>query len=95
MHMTMYLITRIGGNEREALLYWDFIVAVIFVIFELVCVLGIKEEVQSKSKAIKLKEIFKALFSNDQAMLVVISIIFNLSLYLTTQLALLFLLNLI
>lgn len=89
--MTMYLITRIGGNEREAFAILGLIVAVIFVIFELVCVLGIKEEVQSKSKATGLKEIFKALFSNDQAMLVVISIIlFNSSLYLTTQLALYF-----
>lgn len=89
--MTMYLITRIGGTEREAFAILGLIVAIIFVIFELICVLGIKEEVQSKSKATGLKEMFKALFSNDQAMLVVISIIlFNSSLYLTTQLALYF-----
>ncbi len=89
--MTMYLITRIGGTEREAFAILGLIVAIIFVIFELICVLGIKEEVQTKSKATGLKEMFKALFSNDQAMLVVISIIlFNSSLYLTTQLALYF-----
>lgn len=89
--LTMLLVVRLGRDEREGFAIFAAAIAVFFVITELICVLGIRERRTVKKETASLKQMFSALFSNDQAMVVVVAIIlFNASLYLTTQLALYF-----
>jgi melibiose permease len=89
--LTMLLVVRLGNGEREGFAIFAAAVAVFFVIAEIVCVMGIKEQKVEKKEVPTIGAMFKALFSNDQAMIVVLSIIlFNASLYLTTQLAIYF-----
>lgn len=89
--LTMLLVVRLGRDEREGFAIFAAVIAVFFVITELICVCGIREQQTIKKETPSLKQMFAALFSNDQAMVVVVSIIlFNASLYLTTQLALYF-----
>lgn len=89
--LTMLLVTHLGKSERQGFAILAVMIALIFVVFETICVMGIKESKAIQGETPTLKEMLKALFSNDQAMLVVLSIIlFNSSIYLTTQLALYF-----
>lgn len=85
--LTMQIVTRVRGGERSGFALLAFIIAVIFVVFELFCIFFIKEKPVPKKDTPTLKEMFSSLFNNDQAIVVVVSIIlFNASLYLTTQL---------
>lgn len=87
--LTMLLVVRIGSDEREGFAILAAGIAAAFVIMELICVTGVKERPAEQKMAPTLKEMFSSLIHNDQAMVVVVSIIlFNASLYLTTQLAL-------
>ena len=89
--LTMLVVVRIGTGERQGFALFAAAIAVLFVVTELICVLGIREKAVSAGKAATVREMFGALFANDQAMVVVVGIIlFNASLYLTTQLALYF-----
>lgn len=89
--LTMLVVVRIGSGERQGFALFAAAIAVLFVVTELVCVLGIREKAVFVGKAATVREMFAALFANDQAMVVVVGIIlFNASLYLTTQLALYF-----
>ena len=89
--LTMLVVVRIGTGERQGFALFAAAIAVLFVVTELICVLGIREKAVSTGKAATVREMFGALFANDQAMVVVVGIIlFNASLYLTTQLALYF-----
>lgn len=89
--LTMLIVVRIGGSERQGFALFAAAIAVLFVITELICVLGIREKAIPAGKAPTMREMFGALLANDQAMVVVVGIIlFNASLYLTTQLALYF-----
>lgn len=89
--LTMLVVTKIGANEREGFRLFALIIAVLFATMETICVCGIKEKEVTNTKSASVKEMFQALFDNDQAMVVVVGIIlFNASLYLTTQLALYF-----
>ena len=88
---TMLIVTRIGGSERAGFMFLAGVIAAVFVVTELVTFLGVKERRVIKQDTPSVKEMFKSLFTNDQAMIVVVSIIlFNASLYITTQLALYF-----
>lgn len=89
--LTMLLVTRLGNSERQGFTYIAAFVALFFIIAELVTFFGVKETAIVKQDTPSVKDMFKSLFSNDQAIVVVVSIIlFNASLYLTTQLALYF-----
>lgn len=89
--LTMLVVVRIGETERQGFAYFAAVIAALFVLTETICVLGIKEQKVPNKKAPTIKEMFSSLFANDQAMVVVMSIVlFNASLYLTTQLALYF-----
>lgn len=89
--ITMLLVTHLGNSERQGFAILAAILALLFILFETICVVGIKETKVSQGQTPTLKEMLKALVSNDQAMLVVLAIIlFNSSIYLTTQLALYF-----
>ena len=67
------------GNYSEwksGYLVWAIIIAVVFVISELFMVLKVPEpKIDMEMKAPTVKQMFKALFTNDQAMVVVVSII--------------------
>ena len=67
------------GNYSEwksGYLVWAVIIAVVFIISELLMVLQVPEpKIDEDYKAPSVGEMFKALFSNDQAMVVVVSII--------------------
>ena len=77
--------------ERIGFKWFTLAVAVIFIIFEVVCVINIKEKSTVDMKAAKIKEMFKALVQNDQAMAVVIAIVLiNCSIYLTSNLVIYF-----
>ena len=89
--LTMLLVVRLGGSEREGFSIFAAGVAVIFVVTELICVALVKEKQVDRQQSPSVKEMFSALIHNDQAMVVVVGIIvFNASLYLTTQLGVYF-----
>lgn len=77
-----------GGNERAGYRIYALIVSVFFVVATIICVLNVKERVSESKKSVSVGEMLKGLFTNDQAMIVVIAIIiFNASLYITQNLA--------
>lgn len=89
--LTMLLVVRLGSGEREGFAIFAAAVAVVFVVTELVCVALVQEKPTERQKTATVKEMFSALIHNDQAMVVVVGIVvFNASLYLTTQLAVYF-----
>ena len=89
--LTMLLVVRLGAGERQGFSLFAAGVAVLFVIAELVCVALVREKPAERQKTATVREMFSALVHNDQAMVVVVGIIvFNASLYLTTQLGVYF-----
>ena len=89
--LTMLLVVRLGSGEREGFAIFAAAVAVVFVVAELVCVALVQEKPSERQKTTTVGEMFSALIHNDQAMVVVVGIVvFNASLYLTTQLAVYF-----
>ena len=79
--LTMVIVPVLSGSEviadfRIGFKWWALIIAVFFVISEIVFVLFVPERpVDSAEKAPGLKEMFRSLFTNDQAMTIVVSII--------------------
>lgn len=55
--------------------YWALIIAVVFVISEVVFVLNVPEKKPADMKSVGIGEMFKSLFRNDQAMTVVVAVI--------------------
>ena len=85
------LKTRLGSGERQAFLYIAAAVGVFFIAAEFVTFMSVKERTVIKGDTPSVKDMFRALISNDQALVVVVSIIiFNASLYITTNLGLYF-----
>lgn len=84
---TMLLVGALGGDsERAGFNYVALIVSVVFVVTEIVCCAEMKESNQTEMKTATVKEMFRALFSNDQAIVVVLSIVLiNSALYLTSN----------
>ena len=84
---TMLLVGALGGDSERAGFRWvALIVAAIFAVTELVCCIFMKETTPSEMKTATVKEMFFALFRNDQAMVVVGSIVLiNSALYLTSN----------
>ncbi len=84
---TMLLVGALGGDsERVGFKYVALIVSVVFVVTEIVCCAEMKESNQTEMKTATVKEMFRALFSNDQAIVVVLSIVLiNSALYLTSN----------
>ena len=80
-----------GGNEREGFRYVAIIVAAVFIVAEIICALFVKEREDSSMETVKVKDMFKALFQNDQALIVVLSIVLiNSALYITSNLIIYF-----
>ncbi len=84
---TMLLVGALGGDSERAGFRWvALIVAVIFVASEVLCCIFFKEKSQTKMQTAGVKDMFKALFRNDQALVVVLSIVLiNSALYLTSN----------
>lgn len=84
---TMLLVGALGGDSERIGFRWvALIVAVIFVVSEVLCCIFFKEKSQTKMQTAGVKDMFKALFRNDQALVVVLSIVLiNSALYLTSN----------
>ena len=84
---TMLLVGALGGDSERAGFRWvALIVAVIFVVTEILCCASVKETSGGEMKTATVGEMFKALFANDQALVVVGSIVLiNSALYLTSN----------
>jgi len=84
---TMLLVGALGGDsERLGFRRVALIVSAVFVAAEVLCCLFFKEKSQVEMKTAGVKEMFTALFRNDQAMVVVASIVLiNSALYLTSN----------
>lgn len=77
--------------ERIGYRVFAIVVAVLFVVFTIITCVNVKEKSAVEMKAVSVKDMFKSLFSNDQAIIMVVSIVLiNLSLYITSNLAIYF-----
>ncbi len=66
-------------------------VAIVFVVFTVLCCIFIKEKSTVEMKTVSVKEMFRALVKNDQAMTVVIAIVLiNTAIYITSNLVIYF-----
>ena len=84
---TMLLVGLLGGeSERTGFRWVALIVSLIFVVTETVCCTSMRENDKSEMKTATVREMFSALLSNDQAMVVVGTIVLiNSALYLTSN----------
>ncbi len=78
-----------GANEREGFKWFALIVAVIFVVTEVLCTFLFKEQHDYSEKddePVTIPQMLKTLVTNDQAMIVALTIIMiNMALYLTSN----------
>lgn len=90
--LTMALVPLLGeGNKRVGFKILALIIAVFFIGSIMITVFNLKERKIENQKSPRVKDLFASLLNNDQALVVVISIVvFNASLYLTQQLAIYF-----
>ena len=80
-----------GGNDVSGFKMVALIVGIVFIITEVVCCLAVKETHITQMETPTVKEMFKGLFSNDQALVVVIGIVLiTCALYITSNLIILF-----
>ena len=89
---TVLLVDKLGGgNERAGFSRVAMIVAVIFVVTEIICAASVRERENTSLQTASVKEMFQALFRNDQAMVVVLAIVLiNSALYITSNLVIYF-----
>ncbi|MCR5293150.1 MAG: glycoside-pentoside-hexuronide (GPH):cation symporter, partial [Eubacterium sp.] len=85
---TMMIVHAIGGSDERVGFKWlALIISILFIVFITITCLGIKEKNNIDMKSPSVKEMFKALITNDQAMIVVIAIVLiNCSIYITSNL---------
>ncbi|WP_292139070.1 glycoside-pentoside-hexuronide (GPH):cation symporter [Butyrivibrio sp.] len=77
--------------ERLGFSYFSIIIAVLFVLFTVICCIFVKEKSTVDMKTASIGEMFKALIQNDQAMAVVVAIVIvNCSIYITSNLVIYF-----
>lgn len=83
----MMLVGLLGGSsERRGFQMVALIVAVLFVVAEVLCCVFFKENSRSEMKTASVGEMFRALLRNDQAIVVVVTIVLiNSALYLTSN----------
>ena len=90
--ITMKCVVALGhGNERAGFSMFALIVAIIFIVLITLACVTIKEKSTVDVDSPSVKQMFKALIENDQAMTVVIAIVLiNCSLYITSNLLIYF-----
>jgi melibiose permease len=77
--------------ERIGFSYFTIAVAVLFVLFTVICCINVKEKSTTDMKSASIGEMFKALIQNDQAMAVTVAIVIvNCSIYITSNLVIYF-----
>ncbi len=80
-----------GGVERVGFKWFALIVAIIFVLFISITCFSIHESKSENMQTTSVKEMFRALFVNDQAMVTVLTIVLiNSALYITSNLMIYF-----
>lgn len=90
---TLLAVEFLGGrdalgnvNEREGFRMVALIVGVLFILTEIICCLFMKEKDSGRMSTSSVKEMFSSLFHNDQALVVVLTIVLiNMALYLTSN----------
>lgn len=90
---TVMAVALLGGNnERVGFQWFALLVAVIFVITEVILFVSVKENsTAEKMETTSVKEMFQSLFHNDQAMVTVLTIVLiNSALYITSTLIIYF-----
>lgn len=93
---TMMAVRHLGGGSeiadyRVGFKWFTLIIAVFFILATVVAVVNIKEKKVEDLNTVTIGQMFKALFRNDQALIVVIAIVFvNTALYVTANLLLYF-----
>ncbi|MBE6129853.1 MAG: sugar:sodium symporter [Erysipelotrichaceae bacterium] len=90
---TMIIVKILGnGNERAGFKWFALIVAVIFIITEVILCRSIDESGREESmETTSVGEMFRSLFANDQAMVTVLTIVLiNCALYITSNLIIYF-----
>ena len=90
--VTIVAVTALGGgNERVGFGKFALLVAVLFVLFIGFTCISIKEKSTADVESPSVRDMFKALLQNDQAMTVVVSIVLiNCALYITSNLLIYF-----
>ncbi len=77
--------------ERLGFKYFSLVIAILFMVFILITCLGIKEKSTVDVQTASVKDMFKALIQNDQAMAMVITIVLiNTATYITSNLVIYF-----
>ena len=89
---TVMAVSKLGGGiERTGFRLFALIIAILFVIFILFTCFTIREQKEENMQTTSVKEMFKALFNNDQAIVTVVTIILiNSALYITSNLLIYF-----
>ncbi len=90
--LTMLMVSRLGaGNERIGFGRVALIISVLFVIAEIICAVSVREREDTAMQTSTVGEMFRALFDNDQALAVVLTIVLiNSALYITSNLVIYF-----
>ena len=89
---SMVAVSTLGqGNEREGFRLMALIVAVAFVAAEILCCVMIRERKRGDTKATRVRDMFRELIRNDQAVTVAVAIVLiNVSTFLTTNMIIYF-----
>ncbi len=93
---TILIVGLIGGGDSKAqeiagFKWFALIIAVLFVISAVITCMGVKEKRSEKMQTASVGQMFKALFKNDQAIAVVVTIVLvNTALYVTSNLIIYF-----
>ena len=89
---TVMAVSKLGGGiERTGFRLFALIIAILFVIFILFTCLTIRQQKEENMQTTSVKEMFKALFNNDQAIVTVVTIVLiNSALYITSNLLIYF-----
>ena len=89
---TVMAVSKLGGGiERTGFRLFALIIAILFVIFILFTCFTIHEQKVENMQITSVKEMFKALFNNDQAIVTVVTIVLiNSALYITSNLLIYF-----
>ena len=90
--ITMKIVVMLGqGNEHAGFSKFALIIAVLFIAAETITCLAIKEKSTVEMKTASVGDMFKALVHNDQAMVIVLTIVLvNTSVYITSNLVIYF-----
>ena len=91
-----FLGKQFGGTDAKSIeivgfKYFSLIVALLFILFMVLTCINVKEKSTAEMETVSVKQMFKALFQNDQALAVVVAIVLiNCSIYITSNLVIYF-----